>query len=110
MNFLSFYRDLDLEGEGVIPFIAFELILETINAVGDSCDACTHAPLGIVEQFVEGAGQQRQSVALTQRLEALYAEPIGCDLRTKVGAALVRHLAVKQDQVEHFLLNGAGTL
>ena len=40
----------------------------------------------------------------------MHAEPVGGHLRTQIGQALARHLAVQQDQLLHVVLQLAGTI
>ena len=49
MDIFVLHRDLDLESEGLVPFVAFELILEAIDAVRYRRDAGAHAAFGVVE-------------------------------------------------------------
>ena len=87
--------------------VGVEAILDLVDAGRDGGDAGARHPLRVVEQRVARRQHEGAAVLLAQRLEALHAEPVRRHLGAQVVQALVRHLAVEQDQVEHVLLDRA---
>ena len=106
-HLLAVDGDGDAEIEFAVEFRPVIAVGEAVGAVRDGGDAGAHLALGVILQRPAGGEHHVAAVAGAQRGHPLHAEPVGRHLRTQVGEALVRDLAVEQDQRLHVGLQRA---